>query len=337
MRKNKLSKLNIVVLFLLTAFLVSCGKNNDDEAGVVLSEADDSDVMYELSMVQRGDVTLSETLYFTYKGEKEESFSFYAEGRKVMFVYVEEGSSVKKGDIIARLECDDLESEIEEQSYQIKRETLLKEQEKQLHDYDVANGNQTDSSYDRRMRDYDDSIRLHRMRLEELSKELKGCEIVASFDGRISYMAPGLKGSMSKPEMPVVTLTDPGECSFVPGDPEACDFITEGMTINLVSGSGSVIETVAGIRQDKTIALFITGDNTVTVGTRVSFMHILDEAKDTLYVPSTAVHFSDKGDYVYVLGENGIREIKEVETGLRGNSETEITEGFCEGDLVIRR
>lgn len=40
-------------------------------------------------------------------------------------------------------------------------------------------------------------------------------------------------------------------------------------------------------------------------------------------------------NYVYVEGDNGIREAKWVTVGLEGNDYAEIVEGLEEGDLII--
>lgn len=51
-----------------------------------------------------------------------------------------------------------------------------------------------------------------------------------------------------------------------------------------------------------------------------------------LFMQSIPLHGKN---YVYVEGDNGIREAKWVTVGLEGNDYAEIVEGLEEGDLII--
>ena len=46
-------------------------------------------------------------------------------------------------------------------------------------------------------------------------------------------------------------------------------------------------------------------------------------------------HEADGKSYVYVLGENDIREVKWIETGLYGDSMVEVVGGLTEGENII--
>ena len=54
-----------------------------------------------------------------------------------------------------------------------------------------------------------------------------------------------------------------------------------------------------------------------------------------LCIPAQAVHEADGKSYVYVLGENDIREVKWIETGLYGDSMVEVVGGLTEGENII--
>jgi len=61
---------------------------------------------------------------------------------------------------------------------------------------------------------------------------------------------------------------------------------------------------------------------------------ILDSKNDVLYVPSTAIQNSGNQNYVRILKNNKEQQAN-VETGLTSDTETEITSGLKEGDVVI--
>ena len=60
-----------------------------------------------------------------------------------------------------------------------------------------------------------------------------------------------------------------------------------------------------------------------------------DYRTQVLTVPLKAVHLADGKSFVYVLGENQMREVKWIETGLFGDDKVEVVSGLAEGEKVI--
>lgn len=85
--------------------------------------------------------------------------------------------------------------------------------------------------------------------------------------------------------------------------------------------------------------MFQAGDDmqdlTLAVGNTGMITLMLDSRENVLRVPVYAVHTAAEKNYVYVEGDNGIREAKWVTVGLEGNDYAEIVEGLEEGDLII--
>ena len=61
----------------------------------------------------------------------------------------------------------------------------------------------------------------------------------------------------------------------------------------------------------------------------------LGEKKDALYVPASAVTTINDKEIVYYEDEDGIRNIKHIETGLEANGKIEVVSGLKEGDTII--
>lgn len=61
----------------------------------------------------------------------------------------------------------------------------------------------------------------------------------------------------------------------------------------------------------------------------------LGEVKDVLYIPTSAVTTINDREVVYYEDENGIRNVKYIETGLNANGKTEVKSGLNEGDKII--
>ncbi len=68
---------------------------------------------------------------------------------------------------------------------------------------------------------------------------------------------------------------------------------------------------------------------------RGSFSINLEEKKDVLYVPTSAVTTIDDKEIVYYEDEDGIRNVKYIETGLEAKGKTEVISGLNEGDVII--
>ena len=76
---------------------------------------------------------------------------------------------------------------------------------------------------------------------------------------------------------------------------------------------------------------------TIEVGTLGAIVAVVKQRSQVLCVPAQAVHSADGRDYVYVLGEDQMREVKWIETGLYGDSTVEVLSGLTEGERVILR
>ena len=61
----------------------------------------------------------------------------------------------------------------------------------------------------------------------------------------------------------------------------------------------------------------------------------LGEKKDALYIPASAVTTINDEVIVYYEDEDGIRNIKHIETGLEANGKIEVVSGLKEGDTII--
>lgn len=75
-------------------------------------------------------------------------------------------------------------------------------------------------------------------------------------------------------------------------------------------------------------------DENICIGASAKIRMTVAEAKNVVVIPTEAVNASTDGDFVYVI-ENGIVKEKPVTLGISSSTETEITEGLNEGDMVV--
>lgn len=77
-----------------------------------------------------------------------------------------------------------------------------------------------------------------------------------------------------------------------------------------------------------------TPDENICIGATAKIKMTVAEAENVVVIPTEAINASTDGDFVYVI-ENGIVKEKPVTLGISSSTQTEITEGLDEGDIVI--
>lgn len=75
-------------------------------------------------------------------------------------------------------------------------------------------------------------------------------------------------------------------------------------------------------------------DENICIGATAKIKMTVAEAENVVVIPTEAINASTDGDFVYVI-ENGIVKEKPITLGISSSTQTEITEGLDEGDIVI--
>jgi len=105
-----------------------------------------------------------------------------------------------------------------------------------------------------------------------------------------------------------------------------------------MTGEVAEIDTIGTVSQGVVTynakIVFDTQDARVKIGMSVNAAIITDVKQNTIVVANSAVKQQNGASYVQVL-VNGMPQIKDVETGLVNDTDTEIISGISEGDLVI--
>lgn len=167
-----------------------------------------------------------------------------------------------------------------------------------------------------------DGVITYAKEIEEQEKSLAGGVVIIMNNGKAAVLnaytvnwnrfEPGQEYVMRiKGEDRVVTVINPEDVGLAPAETPK-----EG-------------EKGAVYFQMKDPSVFITGGE---IG-RITFL--VEEKKDVLYVPNSAITTINDKEIVYVEDADGIRDVKYIETGLVTESKTEIISGLSEGDKVI--
>ena len=352
------------VLFSLSSVLISgCGKKAEDP--LIIVQNSDDEVVYDFINCSKDNVYLTTNMKCTYKKNGELEVYFPVSGKIVDKVYVKKGDQVKKGDVLAELSTGTLEQQIAELEYKIKRNELLLsyiDEEEKLNsqtiwinyawgDFPMSEDARDESlealekSSDDKETGYNDTLEFDRLKLQKLRSELAQSRVYASFDGVVYSMAENLEGSTSNIDEVIMTIVDDAEGYFESDLMEYAQYFSEGTTaeLNITYGSASGTYEVIpdGIDNWTDTMRFVVysgdGISKCEAGTMANIKLVLEKRENVLALPYGCVHMADDEYYVYVVNEQGIREVKWVEVGLIGNDMIEIVGGLEEGEKVIRR
>ncbi|MCR5594945.1 MAG: efflux RND transporter periplasmic adaptor subunit [Lachnospiraceae bacterium] len=354
----------ITIVFCLA--VSGCGESPQENVVVINNESDNT--AYGLTSVTKEDVVLTKLITATYMQVKEQTVSFDSGGRRIAKVYVNPGDSVKKGDLLVELDQGNLQEQIDELEYRIqKNELLLKDldtnqkfdkesaynsfvygnpniSEDDLKEYQ-KNQDSIDQNYEYKREDYNDELEFDRLKLNKLKNELKNGSIYSNMDGVVYKVTEDLEGSTSKKDEVVMTIVDNETGRFETTEPDYAGYFHEGEAVELkvvysqALGDYEVVPYDMASWGETQIFEVISGpDNEgIDVGTTGSIKVVLDEKKNVLSLPIGAIYYADEKPYVYVLDENGFKQMMWVEIGLIGDERVEITSGLNEGDQVVYR
>lgn len=348
-------------VFTVSALLLSgCGPKEEPEDLVVIEQETPGNT-YEFVEVQIGDVVKTRRVDCRYCQTQEQEVSFPLGGRLVDRVYVEEGDTVKKGQLLAELSSLDLQRQIEDLEYKIARNELLLgyvDDNEQIRisgawvNYLSGGGSEEAvkeqiealKQSDRYQReDYSDALAADRAELEQVKKDYASSRIYAEMDGVIYNMTADLEGKTSQLGETIMTVMDTSESLFETQEPDAKEIFHEGETVsmNISFGNGAGQYLLLPYKMDEwgETQLFevyeAPEEAVMEVGVRGTIMVMEDSRENVLTLPPAAIKNAGDKRYVYVQGENGVREARWIETGLYGDSMVEILSGLTEGEKVI--
>lgn len=337
----------------------------EEEDRLIIAEKEEIETVYSLVTAAIGDVTDTETIRCTYKQVKEEEISFPVSGRVVSAVYVADGEEVQKGQLLAELAEAGVKEEIRTLEYTIARNQILLEQSKEdeedelygrwlqfqyqskLTETDVAAWEADKESiaqkYEYLREDYNDTISIARIKLQELEEEIEQSRIYAGMSGTVSYVQTDLEGSTTVKEEVVIRIIDGTECVFESDSTEYADCFDADTKAEflIVTETGAVrcYLTPFDMEHWGEKMYFAVADEDMELnaeaGSAGTLKVITARKEQVLNIPLRAVHVADGQSYVYVVGENNMREVKWIETGMSGDSTVEILSGLEEGEKVI--
>lgn len=323
---------------------------------------------FEYTTVVRGDIEIRQTVRLEYAPTQEASLSFSIGGLLFKDIYVNQGSQVTEGQLLAELEAADIDlvlseanDEIDflelELSQMIERQAL--EEGRLLLELDQRQLDQT--SRDEQLADLarqqeaarqalENSIYIKGLAREQMEMQSDERRIFAPFDATVAYVREKNEGDRSQVDETIIRLAVSESSMFV-GRTNIPDHFEFGAEMMLTVGDDEMPAIVVnpsdyGIETEETdpeeenpdvpVYLRLAAENIVLeTRTRADISILLDASRDSLLLDTDALHDSEGRSFVYVESDDGLREVKFIEIGLQNSNWTEIRSGLEEGERVI--
>lgn len=349
-------------LLLCASLITGCGilpKEEELPTAPILVEGETEE--YILTKVNRGDVILTDVVRTRFMPSAYESLSFPIGGERIRKVYVALGDRVQPGDLLMEVDTDSIQNSIRNQQNTIDNLELslthleeargdeiyaayLEDQQARRAGVSgwISRETIVEEQYDHQIQQTEAALEIARLRLEELEKELAKRQLRASIEGNVAQIYDFSAGERVEKDYPVIRITNMDEAVFeITSNNE--NVLKAGQTYELeINQSYYQVKAVSG----RDLSLPSASDNRlylqllepgdeIAQGTTGTIRVPVKESDNTLFVNLKAVQSVQGKPVVYVLNEDGFREIRYVEIGLMTDTVVELLSGVEEGDDVI--
>lgn len=364
--KNKRTVIRGLSAALLCSVMLSgCNVQQTENENLVILEPEAEEIKYSLTVASVGDVIQTKKVRCDYEQLKGVDVYFPTSGKIIKEIHVKAGDTVTKGQLIAELDIGDVDTKIRDLEYKIAKNTLLlKHLDENENDdisskwleyiYESEHSDEKDeelkesisklqqkNEYSRE--DYQDAIAVDTLELEKIRKDIKESFLYAEMDGTVSYAKTDIEGTISKADERIISIMGGADGIFVVKEPEYARYFKEGEEVELtvITGIGAggykLVPYKMDEWEDKLLFTFPEGEEVAVTKTGYAgTIKIITGMKEqVLNVPVKSVHVADGKEYVYILGEGNVRDVKWIETGLYGDEYVEVVSGLTEGEKVI--
>lgn len=314
--------------------LSGCSLFPEEEEALAPPLKEPAAVTYTTTTVERGTIVDSVTVSGTFISTSTYDMSFEKRSGYLNEITVKAGDTVTAGQMLARLDTDELESEIQKQKLAVERAQIA---------LDIARAAEGATADSIRLAEID--YELQKIQLDEMQTELEKQCIYAPIDGVVSYISsPGI-GEYVAARSTLMRIVDPTSLQIECTGDNVSDFQLGKdvvVTLDKTEYAGKVVMTSADSpslameKGEPFVRVEITnplpeGD---LLGESVTVELIREEKQDVLILPRNVVSLYSGESYVQVL-EDGVKKERVIETGIKTVTEIEVVSGLEEGEEVI--
>lgn len=298
---------------------------------------------YSKYTVVRGDMVETESLAVTYQGTKKADTTGIEGGNRIKKVCVKKGQKVKKGTVLIEEYLEDEEAELKEDQRQIQNLQLQISQAKRMKERELEQLDRTGGSkeekenvktqYDAQIKNCESSLELIQLDILELEESIRGATIVSEIAGTVTFADSSFDGGYANEENLLVTVQGVKKNRFL-CKTEYADQFEDGQKVT-VTVMGQQYKTTVRKGKGKSLYLYPKNHLNLKNGAAGTVDLVLKEKKNVLYLPTALVHDMGGKKVVYIEGENGVKEMREVTTGVQIQNQIEITGGLEENEQIV--
>lgn len=292
-------------------------------------------VSYSVIEAVRGDIEKRIAGFGTFVSVEQQYMFFRHRGGRIKQIHVRLGDEVKKGDLLAELYTDNLESQILQQRLVLRKTKIAYNQVK-------SSGG---SSYALELASID--TELAQIRLDDLLLELEQSMLLSEISGRVVYVDSRLSpGDFVNAYQNIIRIADPFTLQLQYTGTNIANFSVGNeveVKIKEKVYNGTVVSTPGTVPSDgdenlRNVVRITVADlpEEVTMGQNGDISLVLERSADTIIIPKQAVRNYMGRKYVNIL-EDGLNNERDVEIGIETATEVEITKGIEEGEQIILR
>ena len=271
----------------------------------------------------------------TLRPDEEVDLSFETSG-KIVSIKFTEGTRVKKGDLLAKINDQPLQAQLQKQQAELKMAEAKEFRQRSLLDKDAI----SQESYDQILTD----VQTINADIKLIKAQISMTELRAPFDGVIGLRYVS-EGSYTNPATKIARLikTSPLKIEFSIPEKYASE-IKIGYPITFTIGGSNVIYNANVYAIDpkidintRTIVLRALYPNTreeLKSGSYAGITLELSKIENTIAIPSEAIIPEMDGEKVY-LYKKGKAQYTNITTGLRTESHIQIIDGLKFGDTLL--
>ena len=301
---------------------------------------------FETITLVRGNLTRYRNLSVNVVPAVEVPLTFSIPDVYIHAIHVSVGDEVRVGDIVAELERDGFERALyharrDETAAQINIAHLIERQP--LNELEAAiRGDAIDEGwYDEERGALQTELAARQLLTRHLQAEDERRVLRSPINGTVTQTLAFRDGDVSTLDTRVVTVADETRSIFsvtgwetrylIPGDMHT-------VTVNWEPFDSIVLDPEEwGLTVSENQAFLIAYDEGAAYfPARVfaSMRLVLEEVENVISVPFSAINTVEDRVFVYVM-EDGVRALRDIETGMEGNAGVEVVSGLSEGEIVV--
>jgi membrane fusion protein, multidrug efflux system len=341
---NKQNKLLVTTAVVLSVALLAVAPNvfsnkkekeNEKELAKAPAAVPDTRVAVDAYAVQAA--TIEDELQTTGTLEANQEVNLVTEvARKVTAIYAQEGSYVRQGTVLFKLDDADLLARKKKLTLQEKLALLDEKRFREL----LATESVNQQEYDQ----VSTNLKVLQAEIGIVDVDLEKTRIRAPFSGKIGLNKVDV-GAYVTPATVLASLEDVSqvEVNFTVPEKYASE-VKPGQTIRFTTENsnlpfqGKVVATEPKTDLNtRSLAVKALSDNRegkLVPGTSAKIQFSLRKTQDGILIPSQALIPTPKGYSLFTV-KNGQAELREVKTGTRTKATVQILEGLALGDTVI--